>query len=67
MNSAQVKHSLFLFMIILFSTFSNAQNINYQDSWAKVEKLEDDGLPKSALNLVNTIEKQATKDDNHRN
>jgi hypothetical protein len=65
MNSAQVKHSLFLFMIILFSTFSNAQNMNYKESWAKVEKFEVDGLTKSALNLVNSIEKQATKDDNH--
>ncbi len=65
MNSEQVKHLLFLFMIILFSTFSQAQNTNYQDSWAKVEKFEVDGLPKSALNLVNSIEKQATKDENH--
>ena len=65
MNSAQVKQSLFLFMIILFSTISQAQNPNYQDSWVKVEKFEVDGLPKSALKLVNDIEKQAFKDENH--
>ena len=60
-----MKRSLFLFMIILFSTFSEAQNLNYQDLWAKVETFEVDGLPKSALSLVETIEKRAIKDDNH--
>ena len=60
-----MKRSLFLYMIILFSTFSAAQNLNYQDLWTKVETFEIDGLPKSALKLVNTIEKQALKDGNH--
>ena len=52
-------------MIILFSTFSQAQNRNYQDLWTKVDKFEVDGLPKSALKLLEEIEKQATKDKNH--
>ena len=60
-----MKRSLFLFMIILFSTFIQAQNSNYEDLWAKVDKFEVDGLPKSALKLVVDIEKLATKDDNH--
>ncbi|PWH84554.1 alpha-2-macroglobulin [Algibacter marinivivus] len=60
-----MKQSLFLFMIILFSTISQAQNPNYQDLWTNVDKFEVDGLPKSALKLVNDIEKQAFKDDNH--
>ncbi|WP_396603112.1 alpha-2-macroglobulin family protein [Algibacter sp. R77976] len=60
-----MKRSLFLFMIILFSTFSQAQNLNYEDLWVKVEKLEVDGLPKSALKLVNDIEKQANYDANY--
>ncbi|WP_298555432.1 MG2 domain-containing protein [uncultured Algibacter sp.] len=65
MNSAQVRHSLFLFMIILFSTFSQAQIPNYQFFWSKVEKFEVDGLPKSALKVLESIEKQAEKDKNH--
>ena len=60
-----MKRSLFILMIILFSTFSQAQNRNYQDLWTKVEKFEVDGLPKSALKLLEEIEKQATKDKNH--
>jgi len=60
-----MKRSLFLFMIILFSNFSEAQNLNYQDFWTKVEKFEVDGLPKSAIKVVADIEKQAIKDNNH--
>ena len=60
-----MKRSLFIFMIILFSTFSQAQNSNYEDLWTKVEKFEIDGLLKSALKGVEDIEKQATKDENH--
>jgi len=60
-----MKRSLFILMIILFSTFSQAQNPNYQDLWTKVEKFEVDGLPKSALKLLEEIEKQAAKDENH--
>jgi len=65
MNSAQVKHSLFIFMIILFSTFIEAQNSNYEDLWFKVDKFETDGLPKSALEIVDVIQKQAIKDKNN--
>ncbi|MEP3837994.1 MAG: MG2 domain-containing protein [Algibacter sp.] len=60
-----MKHSLVLFMIILFSTFTQAQNPNYEDLWTKVENFEVDGLTKSALTMVEAIEKQATKADNH--
>lgn len=60
-----MKRSLFLFMIILFSTFSQAQSPNYDDLWTKVEKFEVDGLPKSALKSVEDIEKLATKDESH--
>ncbi|MDA9343986.1 MG2 domain-containing protein [Algibacter sp.] len=60
-----MKRSLFILMIILFSTFSQAQKLNYQDLWTKVEKFEVDGLPKSALKLLEGIKKQAAKDENH--
>ena len=60
-----MKRSLFIFMIILFSTFSQAQNSNFEELWANVEKFEIDGLPKSALKVVDDIEKQAVKAENH--
>ncbi|TBN01416.1 alpha-2-macroglobulin [Hyunsoonleella flava] len=52
-------------MIVLFSTLSQAQNSNYEDLWSKVESHELEGLPKSALNVVEQISKKATVDKNH--
>ncbi|SFC82765.1 alpha-2-macroglobulin family protein [Algibacter pectinivorans] len=60
-----MKRSLFLFMILLFSTLSQAQSPNYKDLWAKIDKFEAEGLPQSALKVIDDIEKQATKDNNH--
>tara|TARA_R110002049_G_scaffold206269_1_gene376775 strand:+ start:13357 stop:19920 length:6564 start_codon:yes stop_codon:yes gene_type:complete len=55
-----------LLMIIFFANFSNAQQPkDYKDSWDKVSQFEIDGLPKSALKIVEDIQKQATKDENH--
>ncbi|MEO6348576.1 MAG: MG2 domain-containing protein, partial [Aquaticitalea sp.] len=48
----------------LFANFSQAQTKDYNDLWKKVEKLENDGLPKSALELVNQIAAQAKNDKN---
>ena len=59
-----MKRLLFLFMILLFSNYTQAQDSNYTNLWTKVEQFEIDGLPKSALNLVEDIEKQALKDSN---
>ncbi|MEP1487645.1 MAG: MG2 domain-containing protein [Algibacter sp.] len=59
-----MKNALILLMIIFFSNFSQAQTPNYDKLWEKVERLEIDGLPKSALEVVETIEKQAKKDKN---
>src|SRR5690606_9063293 len=53
-----------LLMIILFANFSQAQTPNYENLWSQVEKHEVDGLPKSALKVVENIAKQATKDKN---
>ncbi|WP_111309275.1 alpha-2-macroglobulin family protein [Confluentibacter sediminis] len=53
-----------LLMIILFANFTQAQTPNYNDLWTKVEKFETDGLPKSALNIVEDINKLATKNKN---
>jgi uncharacterized protein YfaS (alpha-2-macroglobulin family) len=52
-------------MIILFATFTQAQTKNYEALWTTVEQFEVDGLPKSALKIVEDIQKQATKDQNH--
>ncbi|GAA3636814.1 alpha-2-macroglobulin family protein [Flavivirga jejuensis] len=51
-------------MIILFATFSNAQNNKYEDLWHKVEQSEKEGLPKYALKIVEDITKLAEKDNN---
>ena len=61
-----MKNTLFIVMIILFANFNftQAQNSNYEDLWSKVEQFEIDGLPKSALKIVEDISKQAEKDNN---
>ncbi|MGE5943251.1 MAG: alpha-2-macroglobulin, partial [Flavobacteriales bacterium] len=53
-----------LLIVILFANFSQAQTPNYENLWSQVEKFEIDGLPKSALKIVEEIAKQATKDKN---
>ncbi len=59
-----MKRFLLLFMIILFSNFSSAQNNNYESLWKKVENFEIEGLPKSALKIVEDIEVKAKKEEN---
>jgi len=51
-------------MILLFANLSHSQN-NYSDLWKSVEKFEVEGLPKSALGVVETISKKAEKDGNN--
>lgn len=60
-----MKQLLFFIMIILFSNVSLAQNSDYDGSWKKVEQFESKGLPKSALEIVETIKIKASKDKNH--
>ena len=60
-----MKRSLFLFMMILFSTFSEGQDATYDNLWNTVETFEVDGLPQSALQVIKTIEKRAKKENNH--
>ncbi|WNH08097.1 MG2 domain-containing protein [Thalassobellus suaedae] len=59
-----MKHTLSILMIILFANLSNAQTNDYKNLWSKVDTFEMQGLPKSALKIVETIKKQATKDNN---
>lgn len=60
-----MKHTLSILMLILFANFSNAQTNNYKTLWDKVEKLEVEGLPKSALKIVEDISKLSIKENNH--
>ncbi len=60
-----MKYTLSVLIIILFANFSKAQTNNYKDLWSKVNTFEIQGLPQSALKIVETIEKQATKDKNN--
>ncbi|MFI1745333.1 alpha-2-macroglobulin family protein [Thalassobellus sediminis] len=59
-----MKYALSILMIILFSNFSKAQTNDYKNLWSKVDAFEIQGLPKSALKIVESIEKQATKENN---
>ena len=58
-----MKNYIPLFMLICFASFSQAQN-DFENQWKKVTKLEDQGLTKSASDLVETIYATATKAGN---
>ncbi|WP_166967898.1 alpha-2-macroglobulin family protein [Yeosuana marina] len=59
-----MKHLYSVLVILLFAHFSQAQNNTYNLQWRQVEQFEMDGLPKSALKIVENISKQAKKDKN---
>ncbi|MDN3666693.1 alpha-2-macroglobulin [Algibacter miyuki] len=59
-----MKNTLFILMTLLFSNLSSAQNSDYSELWKSVASFESEGLPKSALKVVATIEAQAKKDKN---
>ena len=51
-------------MVIFFANFSQAQSKDYATLWKKVETYENDGFPKSALEIVKEISVLAIKDNN---
>jgi uncharacterized protein YfaS (alpha-2-macroglobulin family) len=51
-------------MILLFANFSNAQTEDYAKLWQEVDELDMQGLPKSALKIVESIEKKAKASNN---
>mgnify|MGYP003636775729 CR=1 FL=1 len=53
-----------IIMILLFANLGHSQN-NYADLWKSVEKFEVEGLPKSALEVVETINNKADKENNN--
>ncbi|MFS4482186.1 alpha-2-macroglobulin family protein [Hyunsoonleella sp. 2307UL5-6] len=64
MNLALAKKTILLFMILLFSNLTEAQNNSYESSWKAVDDFEKKGLPKSALEVVERIALNAKKDNN---
>lgn len=59
-----MKPIISVLMIVLFANFSNAQNASYDQLWKDVTKQENDGLPKSALKIVEQISDKAEKENN---
>lgn len=58
-----MKNYISILMLICFASFSNAQN-DFENQWKEVTKLENEGLTKSASDLVETIYKKAVKAEN---
>ncbi|HLT54267.1 MAG TPA: MG2 domain-containing protein, partial [Flavobacteriaceae bacterium] len=59
-----MKKNILFLLIITTGHLINAQSPNYDDLWKEVEKLELDGLPKSALTKVEGIGQLAKKNNN---
>lgn len=59
-----MKNVLTIFMIVLFSQFSNAQE-KYSQLWKEVAALEKQGLTKSAFEKASEIYKIAKRDQNN--
>jgi TonB-dependent SusC/RagA subfamily outer membrane receptor len=57
------KFTTIIVMILLFSLTTNAQK-DFEKLWQQVEKFEVDGLPKSALKIVEEIYTKAEKTNN---
>ena len=59
-----MKNILTIFMIVLFSQLSNAQQ-EYSNLWKEVASFEKQGLTKSAFKKVSEIHKRAKRDQNN--
>tara|TARA_R110002050_G_scaffold75144_4_gene161182 strand:+ start:26462 stop:32875 length:6414 start_codon:yes stop_codon:yes gene_type:complete len=59
-----MRQIVFFLTILLLSNSSNGQNSNYESLWKTVEQYEVEGLPKSALTVVEKISILAKKDKN---
>ncbi len=58
------KHIILVFILFITNLYYMMAQQNYQDDWKKVEDFDQQGLPKSALEIVETIYSKAKKDDN---
>jgi len=59
-----MKNILAIFMIVLFSQLSNAQE-HYANLWKEVASFEKQGLTKSAFEKVSELHKKAKRDQNN--
>ncbi|GAA4293482.1 alpha-2-macroglobulin family protein [Aestuariibaculum suncheonense] len=59
-----MKNAFPVLLIMIFTSFNYAQTPSYDDLWTKVDLLEAEGLPKSALKIIETIKLKAEKDNN---
>jgi TonB-dependent SusC/RagA subfamily outer membrane receptor len=59
-----MKHLLIVILTLFVFQMNHAQNNNYSKLWKQVETFENEGLPKSALKLVESIEAQAKEKNN---
>jgi uncharacterized protein YfaS (alpha-2-macroglobulin family)/predicted DCC family thiol-disulfide oxidoreductase YuxK len=59
-----MKQTVFFLTILLVTNLSNSQNSDYKNLWKQVEQQEVEGLPKSALNIVEQISALAKKEKN---
>uniref|UniRef100_UPI0040484E5F alpha-2-macroglobulin family protein n=1 Tax=Mariniflexile sp. TaxID=1979402 RepID=UPI0040484E5F len=59
-----MRQTVFFLTIILLSNLSSGQEANYESLWKTVEKHEMEGLPKSALKVIEQISALAEKDKN---
>ncbi len=61
-----MKKARLLFTILIFSQLMTAQNNNesYDNLWKKVQQLDNENLPKSALEIVSLIAGKAKKENN---
>ena len=59
-----MKQTLLFLTILFVANVANSQNQNYDKLWVNVEQYEIDGLPKSALKVVEQIYTLAKKDQN---
>ncbi len=58
------KIGLVLLVLLSLMVYSQKQTASYAELWQKVQKLENDGLTKSALEVVNSISQKAKKEKN---
>jgi uncharacterized protein YfaS (alpha-2-macroglobulin family) len=59
-----MKPIISVLIILLFTSFSNAQTEDYTKLWTQVDAFDLQGLPKSALQVVASIEKKAKASKN---
>lgn len=62
-NKFKMRYLVLLFTIFQFYTINAQQDTSYQALWKQVEKLENEALIKSALQVVQSISEKAKEED----